>query len=40
MEKSPKILIINLGSTSTKIAVSEGVNMLFTESVSHPAEAA
>lgn len=38
MGKLKKILIINLGSTSTKIAVSNSDEMLFTESVSHSAE--
>jgi butyrate kinase len=38
VEKSKTILVINLGSTSTKIAVSKSGEMLFTESVNHPAE--
>lgn len=38
MEKEKTILIINLGSTSTKVAVSKSGEMLFTESVNHPAE--
>lgn len=38
MEKAKKILVINLGSTSTKVAVSAAGEMLFTESVHHPAE--
>jgi butyrate kinase len=38
MEKESTILIINLGSTSTKVAVSKSGKMLFTESVNHPAE--
>lgn len=38
MEKPKRILVINLGSTSTKVAVSEAANMLFTESVNHPAD--
>jgi butyrate kinase len=33
-----KILVINLGSTSTKVAVSQSGAMLFTESVSHSAD--
>jgi len=33
-----KLLIINPGSTSTKIAVYEGENQLFVESISHSAE--
>jgi butyrate kinase len=38
--KSRRILVINLGSTSTKVAVheSEPGKMLFTDSVNHPAE--
>ena len=36
MEKT--LLVINLGSTSTKIAVSKSEDMLFTESVPHTAE--
>jgi butyrate kinase len=38
MEKKKKILIINLGSTSTKVGVSEAGAMLVSESVSHSAE--
>ena len=38
MEKKKKILIINLGSTSTKVGVSEAGTMLVSESVSHSAE--
>lgn len=38
MENERTILIINLGSTSTKVAVSKSGNILFTESVNHPAE--
>lgn len=38
MEKETTILIINLGSTSTKVAVSRSGKMLFTESISHSAE--
>jgi butyrate kinase len=38
MEKAKRILVINLGSTSTKVAVSESGKMLFTESVNHPVE--
>ena len=38
MEKEITILIINLGSTSTKVAVSRSGKMLFTESITHPAE--
>ena len=38
MEKSKKILVINLGSTSTKVAVSSSREMLFTASINHPAE--
>jgi butyrate kinase len=38
VEKETTILIINLGSTSTKVAVSKSGEMLFTESVNHPAE--
>ena len=33
-----KLLIINPGSTSTKIAVYDGENQLFVESISHSAE--
>lgn len=33
--KKPKILVINIGSTSTKIAVYEGRTPLFTESLRH-----
>ncbi|WP_243372657.1 butyrate kinase [Geotalea sp. SG265] len=36
MEKT--VLVINLGSTSTKVAVSKSAEILFTESVPHPAE--
>jgi butyrate kinase len=38
MEKAKRILVINLGSTSTKVAVSESGKMLFTESVNHSAD--
>ena len=38
MDKGKTILVINLGSTSTKVAVSEAGKMLFTESVNHNAE--
>ena len=38
MENAKTILIINLGSTSTKISVSRSEELLFTESVNHPAE--
>lgn len=38
MEKPKRILVINLGSTSTKVAVYESDKMIFTESVNHPAE--
>jgi butyrate kinase len=38
MEKAKTLLIINLGSTSTKVAVSRSTELLFTESVNHPAE--
>jgi butyrate kinase len=38
MGKSKRILVINLGSTSTKVAVYESDTMVVTESVSHPAE--
>ena len=38
MENGKLLLIINLGSTSTKVAVSNSGEMLFTESVNHPAE--
>lgn len=38
MESSKSILVINLGSTSTKVGVSKAGEMLFTESVNHPAE--
>ncbi|MCM2358951.1 MAG: butyrate kinase [Geobacteraceae bacterium] len=38
MGKAKRILVINLGSTSTKVAVSESGKMLFTESVNHPAD--
>lgn len=38
MGNEKTILIINLGSTSTKIAISKSGTMLFTESVNHPAE--
>ncbi len=37
MENTKSLLIINLGSTSTKVAVSKSENILFTESVNHPA---
>jgi butyrate kinase len=38
MEKTKKILVINLGSTSTKVAVYESDKVIITESVSHSAE--
>lgn len=38
MEKSKKILVINLGSTSTKVAVYESTKVIFSESVNHSAE--
>jgi len=38
MEKTKKILVINLGSTSTKVAVFEADKMLASESVSHSAD--
>lgn len=38
MQKPAKILVINLGSTSTKIALFEAENMLVTESVNHSTE--
>jgi butyrate kinase len=38
MENTKKILVINLGSTSTKVAVYESDKVKFMESVSHPAE--
>jgi butyrate kinase len=38
MSDSKKILIVNLGSTSTKVGVFEGGSSLINESVSHPAE--
>jgi butyrate kinase len=38
MELRKNILVINLGSTSTKVSVSNSGEMLFTESVNHPAE--
>jgi butyrate kinase len=38
MSSIKKILVINLGSTSTKVAVSESGKMLFSDSVNHPAE--
>jgi len=38
MENAKTLLIINLGSTSTKVAVSRSTQLLFTESVNHPAE--
>lgn len=36
--KPKKILVVNLGSTSTKVAVYESEKMLFTESVNHAAD--
>ena len=38
MAEPKRILVINLGSTSTKVAVHDAGKMLFTESVSHPAD--
>ena len=38
MESAKTLLIINLGSTSTKVAVSRSTELLFTESINHPAE--
>ena len=38
MGNPKKILVINLGSTSTKVAVYESEKMLLTESVNHPPE--
>jgi butyrate kinase len=38
MEKAKRILVVNLGSTSTKVAVYESVKVKFMESVNHPAE--
>lgn len=38
MEKPKKILVINLGSTSTKVAVYESEKKILSESVQHPAE--
>ncbi len=38
MGKTKKILVINLGSTSTKVAVYESEKVLLAESVSHPPE--
>src|ERR1700674_3496004 len=38
MEKAKKILVVNLGSTSTKVCVYESDNMMISESVSHSAE--
>ncbi len=38
MVKPKKILVINLGSTSTKVAVYDSEKEQFTESVNHPAE--
>ncbi len=38
MGKPKKILVINLGSTSTKVAVHESGQMIVSESVNHPAE--
>jgi len=38
MESTKTLLIINLGSTSTKVSVSKSEELLFTESVNHPAE--
>lgn len=38
MAESKKILVINLGSTSTKVAVYESEKMIVTESINHPAE--
>jgi len=38
MGKEKTILVINLGSTSTKVSVSKSGEMLFTESVSHSAD--
>lgn len=38
MENSKKILVINLGSTSTKVAVYESERMILTESMNHAAD--
>lgn len=38
MAKQQRILVINLGSTSTKVAVYDGAEARFTESVSHSAD--
>src|SRR6266702_7596906 len=38
MKNTKKILVINLGSTSTKVAVHKAGKMIVSESVSHPAE--
>jgi butyrate kinase len=38
METSKKILVINLGSTSTKVALFQSEKIIFSESVNHPAE--
>lgn len=38
MTTSKKILVINLGSTSTKVAVYASGKMIVTESINHPAE--
>jgi len=38
LENAKTILVINLGSTSTKVSVSKSGELLFTESVNHPAE--
>jgi hypothetical protein len=36
MVSAKRILVINLGSTSTNVAVHDSGEMLFTDSVSHP----
>lgn len=38
MGEVKRILVLNLGSTSTKVAVSHSDRMLFTDSVNHPAD--
>lgn len=38
MQQTKKILVINLGSTSTKVAVYDAEKLLFSESINHPAE--
>ena len=38
MEKSPRILVINPGSTSTKIAIYMNGNVVFLKTIRHSAE--